>query len=74
VSYKGALSLRANFGVSVAQIAKEWCGGGGHPNAAGGRIMGFKEQYRYDKVKQQVEEIIYEKESRATVLNHKQEN
>ncbi|MDF1876058.1 phosphoesterase, partial [Sulfurimonas sp. SAG-AH-194-I05] len=58
VSYRGAMSLRANYKVSVAQIAKEWAGGGGHPNASGGRIMGFKEQYRYDKVKQQIEFLI----------------
>ncbi|MFT5659882.1 MAG: oligoribonuclease NrnB/cAMP/cGMP phosphodiesterase (DHH superfamily) [Sulfurimonas sp.] len=73
VSYRGAMSLRANFKVSVAQISKEWANGGGHPNAAGGRIHGFKEQYRYDKVKQQIEELIYDKESRATVLEYKQE-
>mgnify|MGYP006883070614 FL=1 len=71
VSYRGAMSLRANFKVSVAQISKEWANGGGHPNAAGGRIMGFKEQYRYDKVKQQIEQIIYDKESRATILEYK---
>jgi len=74
VSYRGAMSLRANFNVSVAQIAKEWANGGGHPNAAGGRIQGFKEQFRYDKVKQQIEEIIYDKESRASVLEHKKES
>ncbi|WP_455755703.1 DHH family phosphoesterase [Sulfurimonas sp.] len=74
VSYRGAMSLRANFNVSVAQIAKEWANGGGHPNAAGGRIMGFKEQYRYDKVKQQIETIINDKESRASVLEYKKED
>ena len=73
VSYRGAMSLRANFKVSVAQISKEWANGGGHPNAAGGRIQGFKEQYRYDKVKHQIEELIYDKESRATVLEYKRE-
>ena len=73
VSYRGAMSLRANFKVSVAQISKEWANGGGHPNAAGGRIQGFKEQYRYDKVKMQIEQLIYDKESRATVLEYKQE-
>lgn len=73
VSYRGAMSLRANFQVNVAQIAKEWANGGGHPNAAGGRIMGFKEQYRYDKVKQQIEQVIYDKESRASVLEYKKE-
>ena len=73
VSYRGAMSLRANFKVSVAQISKEWANGGGHPNAAGGRIMGFKEQYRYDKVKDQIEMLISDKESRAGVLEYKQE-
>ena len=74
VSYRGAMSLRANNQVSVALIAKEWANGGGHPNASGGRIMGFKEQYRYDKVKQQVEQLIYDKESVAGKLEYKKES
>ena len=74
VSYRGTMSLRANNNVSVAQISKEWANGGGHPNAAGGRIMGFKEQYRYDKVKQQIEQIINDKESRAGELEYKKED
>jgi len=74
VSYRGAMSLRANNQVSVAQISKEWANGGGHPNAAGGRIIGFKEQYRYDKVKQQIEYLISDKESRAGVLEYKKES
>ncbi len=73
ISYRGAMSLRANNQVNVAQISKEWSNGGGHPNAAGGRISGFKEQYRYDKVKQQVEEIINDKEAVAGDLEYKQE-
>jgi len=74
VSYRGAMSLRANNQVSVALISKEWANGGGHPNAAGGRIIGFKEQYRYDKVKQQIEQIINDKESRAGELEYKKED
>ena len=74
VSYRGTMSLRANNQVSVAQISKEWANGGGHPNAAGGRIMGFKEQFRYDKVKQQIESIINDKESRAGDLPYKKED
>lgn len=74
VSFRGTLSLRANNGVNVAQISKEWCGGGGHPNAAGGRIIGFKEQYRYTLVKQQIEKIINEKESIASELEYKKES
>jgi len=73
VSFKGTLSLRANNGVNVAIISKEWCGGGGHPNAAGGRIVGFKEQFRYDLVKQQIEKIINEKEAVAGELEYKKE-
>ena len=74
VSYRGTMSLRANNQVSVAQISKEWANGGGHPNAAGGRIMGFKEQFRYDKVKQQIEMLISDKESRAGKLEYKKED
>jgi len=73
VSFKGAMSLRADYKVSVAQIAKEWANGGGHPNAAGGRIMGFKEQYVYEKVKSQIEMLISDKESVAGELNYKVE-
>ena len=73
VSYRGTMSLRANNKVSVAQISKEWSDGGGHPNAAGGRIIGFKEQYRYDKVKKQIESIINNKESVAGDLEYKKE-
>jgi len=74
VSYKGAISMRADNKVSVAQISKEWTNGGGHPNAAGGRIQGFKEQYRYDKVKIQVEQLINDRESVAGVLDYKRED
>ncbi len=74
VSYRGAMSLRANNQVSVSQISKEWANGGGHPNAAGGRIMGFKEQYRYDKVKQQIETLINDKEAVAGDLEYKKED
>lgn len=71
ISYRGTISLRANNKVSVAQISKEWVNGGGHPNASGGRIQGFKEQYRYDKVKIQIEKIINDKESVAGDLEYK---
>ena len=73
VSSRGTMSLRANNQVSVSIISKEWANGGGHPNAAGGRIQGFKEQFRYDKVKEQIERLINEKESRAGDLIYKVE-
>lgn len=65
ISYRGTMSLRADGKVNVAQIAKEWAQGGGHPNAAGGRLAGFKEQYRYSKVKDQIEKLITTAESTA---------
>lgn len=73
VSYRGTMSFRANNKVSVSQISKEWVDGGGHPNASGGRIVGFKEQYRYDKVKKQIESLINQKEAIAGDLEYKKE-
>ena len=71
VSSRGTMSLRANNRVSVSTIAKEWANGGGHPNASGGRIQGFKEQYRYEKVKEQIQKLIALKESTTTLLAQK---
>ena len=71
VGPRGTMSLRANNKVNVSLIAKEWAGGGGHPNASGGRISGFKEQFRYDKVKRQIQNIIDDCESRAGSLEYK---
>jgi len=65
------MSLRANNKVDVSMIAKEWAGGGGHPNASGGRLSGFKEQFRYDKVKRQMQNIIDDCESRSGKLEYK---
>ncbi len=74
VSTRGTMSLRANNKVNVAQISKEWAGGGGHPNAAGGRIQGFKEQFRYDKVKTQIENLIHAKEAMPGTLEYKSDS
>lgn len=74
VSYRGTMSFRANNKVSVSQIAKEWVDGGGHPNASGGRLNGFKEQYRYDKVKAQIQKLIADRESVAGDLEYKKES
>ena len=71
VGPRGTMSLRANNKVDVSLIAKEWANGGGHPNASGGRLANFKEQYRYDKVKSQIQNIIDENESRAGKLERK---
>lgn len=73
ISSRGTMSFRANNQVNVATIAKEWANGGGHPNAAGGRISNFKEQFRYDKVKSQIQNLINAKESVAGELEFKKE-
>ncbi len=62
VSGRGTMSLRANNGVDVSIVAKELANGGGHPNASGAKIRGFKEQFVYDKVKLQIEELMAQKE------------
>lgn len=71
VSTRGTMSLRGDNKVNVAMMAGEWAGGGGHPNAAGGRINGFKEQFRYDKVKRQIEDLLANKEAMPGKLPHK---
>ncbi len=58
---KGNCSLRSNNKVDVSVLSKELFGGGGHPNASGGRIEGFKESFLYDEVKLKLLEIIKEK-------------
>ena len=73
ISPRGTMSLRADNNVNVSLIAKEWANGGGHPNASGGRIQGFKEQYRYDKVKQQIERLIDSREAMPGKLEAKPE-
>jgi len=71
VGTRGTMSIRGHDQVDVAMMAGEWVGGGGHPNAAGGRINGFKEQFRYDKVKRQIEDLLSNKEAMPGKLPHK---
>jgi len=71
VSTRGTISLRGHDQVDVAMMAGEWANGGGHPNAAGGRIQGFKEQFRYDKVKRQIDDLLSDKEAMPGKLPHK---
>ncbi len=74
VGTRGTMSLRGHNRVDVAMMSGEWVGGGGHPNAAGGRIQGFKEQFRYDKVKLQIENMLSTKEAMPGKLSHKIED
>ena len=52
------ISIRANNKVDVSKMAKELFGGGGHANASGGKCESFKDSFVYDKVKEQIQEIM----------------
>ena len=61
VSPNGSISLRSNNKADVSKIASTLVGGGGHPNASGGRINNFKEVFSYIDVKSFVTSLIKEK-------------
>jgi len=54
------ISARANDKYDVSLMAKELFGGGGHANAAGGRFGDFKDSFIYEKIKEQVQELMKE--------------
>jgi len=56
VGFTGNVSLRANGNIDVAKMASKLFGGGGHPNAAGGKIKGLQETFIYANVKLQIED------------------
>ncbi len=62
VSPRGTFSLRADNQMDVSKMAAAIAGGGGHPNASGGRIKEFKEFFIYDELKSFIEELLKEKE------------
>ncbi len=66
ISPNGSISLRSNNKADVSEIASTLAGGGGHPNASGGRIQHFKESYSYDDVKRFVQALIDEKTKEST--------
>ncbi|PAF43944.1 3',5'-cyclic-nucleotide phosphodiesterase [Helicobacter sp. 11S02596-1] len=57
VNPRGNVSLRANGKCDVSAMSKEFFNGGGHKNASGGKIEGFKESFLYEDIKHQVEQI-----------------
>ncbi|PAF42308.1 3',5'-cyclic-nucleotide phosphodiesterase [Helicobacter sp. 11S03491-1] len=58
VNPKGNISLRANGKCDVSMMSKEFFNGGGHKNASGGRIEGFKESFLYEDIKLQIQRIL----------------
>lgn len=61
VSTRGSVSLRSSNRANVAQISKELFDGGGHVNAAGGKLPAYKEFYDYRDVKAHIEAHIKSK-------------
>lgn len=55
VSNRGNVSLRSNGKCDVSLISQSCFNGGGHKNASGGRMDGFKESFVYDDIKSQVQ-------------------
>lgn len=58
VSARGNVSLRANNACDVSILAKRCFNGGGHANASGGKIDGFKESFVYADIKESVQEFL----------------
>ncbi|MDR1975831.1 MAG: 3'-to-5' oligoribonuclease B [Campylobacteraceae bacterium] len=62
VTSRKTVSFRANGKVDVSKIASELANGGGHPNASGGAIAGFRDSFLYENVKNQIVDLIKSKE------------
>ncbi|RAX58194.1 phosphoesterase [Helicobacter monodelphidis] len=58
VGMRGSVSLRSCDRCDVSEMAKVYFNGGGHKNASGGRIDGFKESFLYRDVKESVVKIL----------------
>ncbi len=57
VGFRGNVSLRSNGKCDVSSISKQYFNGGGHKNASGGKIEGFKESFGYYDIKEQLERV-----------------
>ncbi|MDR3347080.1 MAG: phosphoesterase [Helicobacteraceae bacterium] len=58
VNKSGSVSLRANNKLDVSVMAGKLFNGGGHANAAGGRITGFKEVFTYEQLRDRVKPLL----------------
>ncbi|UPT77095.1 phosphoesterase [Sulfurovum sp. XGS-02] len=61
VNFRGHFSLRSNNKMDVSAMAAHIGNGGGHPNASGGKIEGYKDSFVYADVRQFVQEYIDKK-------------
>ncbi|MEF3191255.1 MAG: phosphoesterase, partial [Campylobacterales bacterium] len=58
LSNRGTVSLRSSNRIDVSQMAKQLFDGGGHPNAAGGRLKEYKEQFDYTEMKRMIQSVL----------------
>lgn len=58
INLRGNVSLRSNGKCDVSALSKECFNGGGHKNASGGKMEGFKETFLYYEAKEQVLDIL----------------
>lgn len=61
INFRGNFSLRSNNKLDVSQMAAHIGNGGGHPNASGGKIEGYKDSFVYADVRKFVQNYIDEK-------------
>jgi len=61
VNFRGNFSLRSNNKLDVSQMAAQIGNGGGHPNASGGKIEGYKDSFVYSDVRKFIQNYIDEK-------------
>jgi len=61
VNFRGNFSLRSNNKLDVSAMAAHIGNGGGHVNASGGKIEGYKDSFVYADVRKFVQEYIDEK-------------
>jgi len=61
VNFRGHFSLRSNNKLDVSAMASLIGNGGGHPNASGGKIEGYKDSFVYADVRKFVQDYIDKK-------------
>ncbi len=61
INFRGHFSLRSNNKLDVSEMAAHIGNGGGHPNASGGKIDGYKDSFVYADVRKFIQNYINEK-------------
>lgn len=61
INFRGNFSLRSNNKMDVSKMAAHIGNGGGHPNASGGKIEGYKDSFVYADVRKFVQDYLDQK-------------